>query len=130
MLGDHDTIATLAVKDIQVARDFYERVLGCTVRGDAPDGVLYAAGTGAFLVYPSSFAGTNKATAMSFQVPLSGFDAEIAALRDKGVAFQTFDAPGISWDDGVASMGGDARAVWFEDPDGNILNVETGVSPG
>ena len=25
MLGDHDTIATLAVKDLQVARDFYER---------------------------------------------------------------------------------------------------------
>jgi len=27
-------------------------------------------------------------------------------------------------------MGGDARGVWFADPDGNILNVETGVSPG
>jgi len=130
MLGDHDTIATLAVKDIQVARDFYERVLGLSPRGDAPEGVLYASGSGAFLVYPSSFAGTNKGTAMSFQVPLAGFDAEVAALRDQGVAFQTFDAPGISWDDGIASMGGDARAVWFEDPDGNILNVETGVSPG
>jgi hypothetical protein len=27
-------------------------------------------------------------------------------------------------------MGGDARGVWFEDPDGNILNVETGMTPG
>ena len=81
MLGDHDTIATLAVKDLQVARDFYERVLGLAPRGDAPEGVLYASGSGAFLVYPSSFAGTNKATAMSFQVPLAGFDA-----RDRGVA--------------------------------------------
>lgn len=130
MLGDHDTIATLAVKDLQVARDFYEGVLGLSPRGDAPEGVLYASGGGAFLVYPSSFAGTNKATAMSFQVPLGGFDAEVAALRGKGVTFQTFDAPGLTWDDGVASMGGDARGVWFEDPDGNVLNVETGVSPG
>jgi catechol 2,3-dioxygenase-like lactoylglutathione lyase family enzyme len=130
MLGDHDTIATLAVKDLQVARDFYEGMLGFTPRGDAPDGVLYGAGSGTFLVYPSSFAGTNKATAMSFQVAGGAFDAEIDALRDHGVEFQTFDAPGISWDDGVASFGEDARGVWFEDPDGNILNVETGVSPG
>ena len=128
MLGDHDTIATLAVKDLQVARDFYERVLGFTARDDVPEGVLYTSGSGAFLVYPSSYAGTNKATAMSFQVPKGGFDAEIEALRDHGVEFQTFDAPGISWDDGVASFGDDFRGVWFEDPDGNILNVETGAS--
>lgn len=130
MLGDHDTIATLAVKDLQAARDFYEGVLGLAPRGDAPEGVLYAAGSSAFLVYPSSFAGTNRATAMSFQVAASAFDAEVAALRDKGVAFQTFEAPGITWDDGVASFGGQFRGVWFEDPDGNILNVETGVSSG
>jgi len=130
MLGDHDTIATLAVKDLQVARDFYEGMLGFTARADVPDGVLYTAGSGAFLVYPSSFAGTNKATSMSFQVPEDGFDAEIEALRDHGVKFQTFEAPGLSWDDGVASMGEGYRGVWFEDPDGNILNVETGAEPG
>jgi catechol 2,3-dioxygenase-like lactoylglutathione lyase family enzyme len=130
MLGDHDTIATLAVTDMQVARDFYERVLGLTARGDVPDGVLYTAGSGAFLVYPSSFAGTNKATAMSFQVPGDSFDAEVSALRDEGVQFQTFDAPGISWDDGVASFGGDFRGIWFQDPDGNILSVETGTPGG
>lgn len=128
MLGDHDTIATIAVKDLQTARSFYEGVLGFTARGDVPDGVLYAAGSGAFLVYPSSYAGTNKATAMSFQVPDGEFDAEVEALREHGVEFQTFDAPGITWDAGVASFGGEFRGVWFEDPDGNILNVETGVS--
>ena len=36
MLGDHDTIATIAVKDLQVARDFYEGVLGFAPRGDVP----------------------------------------------------------------------------------------------
>jgi catechol 2,3-dioxygenase-like lactoylglutathione lyase family enzyme len=128
MLGDHETIPTIAVKDLQVAKDFYEGVLGFTARADVPDGVLYSSGSGAFLVYPSSFAGTNKATAMSFQVPAAAFDAEVDALRDHGVAFQTFDAPGIDWDDGVASFGGEFRGVWFEDPDGNILNVETGVT--
>ena len=34
----------------------------------------------------------------------------------------------MSWDDEVASVG-DMRAVWFADPDENILNVETSMEP-
>ena len=60
---------------------------------------------------------------MSFPVPADGFDSEVAALRAKGVTFQTFEAEGLGWDDGVASYGDTYRSVWFEDPDGNILNV-------
>ncbi len=127
MLGDHDTIPTLGVKDLQTARDFYEGVLGMSPSRDVPEGVMYAAGSGTFLVYPSSFAGTNQATAMSFQVPAEQFDAEIAALRERGITFSTFEAEGVSWDDGVASFGDTGRGAWFSDPDGNILNVETGV---
>jgi catechol 2,3-dioxygenase-like lactoylglutathione lyase family enzyme len=125
MLSNHDPVATLAVKDLEVARGFYEGVLGFTPGGDVPDGVLYTSGSGSFLVYPSSFAGTNKATALSFQVPGDVFDAEVAALREKNVTFQTFEAEGLTWNDGVASMGEQLRAVWFADPDGNILNIDT-----
>ena len=124
MLADHDVMPTLAVTDLARARQFYEEVLGFTPQGDVPDGVGYRAGSTSFLVYPSSFAGTNKATAMSFQVPVDVFDAEVAALRAKGLVFQTFEVEGITWDDGVASWG-EGRSAWFEDPDGNILNVET-----
>ncbi len=127
MLADFAPIPTLAVTDLQRARDFYEGVLGVAPKGDAPDGILYPAGTGGFLVYTSSYAGTNKATAMSFQVPEDAFASEVAALRSKGVTFQTFDMDGITWDDGVATFAGSYRAVWFTDPDGNILNLETGV---
>jgi catechol 2,3-dioxygenase-like lactoylglutathione lyase family enzyme len=125
MLGDHNPIPTLAVKDVQTARDFYEGVLGLAPVGEPPEGVVYRAGTGMFLVYPSAYAGTNKATAMSFQVPTDRFDDEVAALREKDVTFQTFEAEGLTWDDGIASMGDVFRSVWFADPDGNILNVET-----
>ena len=45
-------------------------------------------------VYESEYAGTNKATAVSFNVPMSAFDDEVAALRDKGVSFMTFEAGG------------------------------------
>jgi catechol 2,3-dioxygenase-like lactoylglutathione lyase family enzyme len=124
MLADYAPVPSLAVKNIDQARAFYEGTLGFAPVGDAPDGVMYTAGSGSFLVYPSAFAGSNKATAMSFQVSKDAFDGEVAALRTKGLTFQTFELSGMTWDDGVGTMG-DMRSVWFADPDGNILNVGT-----
>ena len=124
MLSDHTPVTTLAVTDLERARAFYEGTLGFTAQEGAPDGAMYRAGASAFLVYPSAYAGTNKATAMSFAVPADAFDAEVARLRERGIAFQTFDLDGMEWHDGVAEAG-PMRAVWFADPDGNILNVET-----
>jgi catechol 2,3-dioxygenase-like lactoylglutathione lyase family enzyme len=123
MLSDHAPMPTLAVTDMDRSRAFYERVLGFTpVDEDVPDGVRYQAGGGSFLVYPSAFAGTNQATAMSFEVDRDEFDQEAARLRDAGVTFDTFEMDGVTWEDGVATVEG-SSAIWFHDPDGNILNV-------
>ncbi len=125
MLGDHDPVPALAVKDVQTARDFYEGVLGFAPTGEPPEGVMYRAGKSTIFIYPSAYAGTNKATAVTFQIPADQFDDEVAALRERGISFSTFEAEGIEWDDGVATMGGSWKGAWFEDPDGNILNVES-----
>ncbi|MET0789587.1 MAG: VOC family protein [Cellulomonas sp.] len=128
MLSDHTALPVLAVTDMDRARGFYEGTLGFTSTGDVPEGVVYGTSNGGFLVYPSSYAGTNKATAITFQLPGSAFDAEVAALRAAGVTFQTFDLPGdATWTDGVLSDG-DMKAAWFADPDGNVLNIETDPS--
>lgn len=124
MLADYAPIPTLGTADLARAREFYEGTLGLTPGKDAPEGVLYDAGNSSFLVYPSSFAGTNKATAMSFSVPDSAFDEIVAELRSKGVEFLTFEMPG-TWLDGVADFGNGMKGVWFTDPDGNILNVDS-----
>ena len=89
-------------------------------------GIYYTCGDAALFVYESSYAGTNKATAVSFDVPDSAFGEEVDALRAKGVEFMTFEMPDMTWNDGVASMGDSFQAVWFTDPDGNILNISTG----
>jgi catechol 2,3-dioxygenase-like lactoylglutathione lyase family enzyme len=127
MLADFAPIPTIAVTDMSRAQEFYQGVLGFTATGNAPEGALYSAGGGSFLVYPSDFAGTNKATYMSFQVPAEAFETLVGDLRAKGVSFLTFDTPVGTWTDGVADFGEGARAVWFEDPDGNILNIDTGM---
>ncbi|WP_372594987.1 VOC family protein [Actinotalea sp.] len=126
MLATYNPMPTLAVADMARARAFYEGTLGFTVQRESEDGVVYGAGSGSFLVYSSGYAGTNKATAMSFSVPTDAFDPEVDALRAAGVSFQTFEVEGLTWADGVASWA-ESRSVWFEDPDGNILNVETGM---
>jgi catechol 2,3-dioxygenase-like lactoylglutathione lyase family enzyme len=127
MLTDHTAIPVLAVADLDKARTFYEQTLGLPAPQVGPDGVVYRTASGGFLVYPSAYAGTNKATGISFQVATDAFDAEVDALRSAGVTLLTFDAPEGTWQDGVL-VDGDARAAWFTDPDGNILNVETGMS--
>jgi catechol 2,3-dioxygenase-like lactoylglutathione lyase family enzyme len=126
MLSAYSPVPALAVKDLAAARSFYEETLGFAPGKEESAGIAYTAGSGQFLVYESSFAGTNKATAMAFEAPDGDFDTEIQNLRDKGVQFQTFDMEGIEWDDDVAKFG-EARAVWFSDPDGNILSLGTSM---
>jgi catechol 2,3-dioxygenase-like lactoylglutathione lyase family enzyme len=89
-------------------------------------GVSYTSGSGQLFVYESDYAGTNQATAVSFDVPTAEFDDEVAELRANGIDFLTFEADGMEWEDGVATIGGRARSVWFTDPDGNILNISSG----
>jgi catechol 2,3-dioxygenase-like lactoylglutathione lyase family enzyme len=126
MLSSYAPVATLATSDLTRARSFYQDTLGFTVQRDGMGGVSYTCGGGNLFVYESSYAGTNKATSVTFEVPTSEFDGEVDALRAKGIEFMTFDFEGAEWKDGVASMGNELRAVWFTDPDGNILNVSAG----
>ena len=105
MLSDHTPIATLPTADLSKARSFYEDTLGLKPERDSMDGVAYTWGDGTVLVYESEYAGTNKATAVSFDVPMAAFDDEVDALRDKGLSFMTFELEGLEWNDGVASMG-------------------------
>ncbi len=123
MLSDHTPTPTLAVKDIAAARGFYEGVLGLSVQEEDEGRVLYGAGSGTVFVYTSEFAGTNRATSAAWLLPGDAFDSELAALREKGVDLQTFDADFVTWEDGVASLPDGRRAAWFSDPDGNVLNI-------
>ncbi len=125
MLSDFTPMTTLATADEQRSRDFYEGVLGFVPQeGTMDEGVVYGSGAGAFFVYPSAFAGTNRATSMSFTVDWDRFDQEVASLRDAGIAFDTFELEGLVWEDGVAVTEG-MKSVWFSDPDGNILNLQS-----
>jgi catechol 2,3-dioxygenase-like lactoylglutathione lyase family enzyme len=122
MLGDKDAAATIAVSDLQRARDFYENTLGLTPVEEPPGGILYKSGKTVLLVYPSEYAGTNRATAATWAVG-DDFDALVADLPAKGVTFERYDDLPDTTREGDVHMAADFKAVWFKDPDGNILNL-------
>jgi catechol 2,3-dioxygenase-like lactoylglutathione lyase family enzyme len=122
MLGSKDAAATLAVSDLERARDFYENTLGLAPMEDFPGAVLYKSGNSVVLVYPSEYAGTNKATAASWAVG-DDFDAIVEDLRTKGATFEHYDDLPETTRDGDVHTMGEFKGVWLKDPDGNILNL-------
>lgn len=125
MLVDKEAIAMIAVKDVQAAAKFYEGTLGLTrLSTQGEEVITYRSGNSALNVYHSQYAGTNKATAVVWNVG-DEIDTVVAALKSKGVAFEHYDMPGLTLQ-GDVHVGGDMKVAWFKDPDGNILSVVSG----
>ena len=125
MLGSRNAAATLAVRDIAAARRFYADTLGLKeVDAEGEDLIVFRSGDTVLNVYKSRFAGTNQATAVTWVVG-DRLDDEVRALKDKGVAFEHYDMPGMT-QEGDVYRSGDMRVAWFKDPDGNILNIVSG----
>jgi catechol 2,3-dioxygenase-like lactoylglutathione lyase family enzyme len=122
MLANRNAMATIAVSNIDAARNFYQGQLGLTPLHSAEEGVLnYQSGTATVVVYVSEFAGTNQATSATWGVG-EEFDHVLKALQDKGVVFEHYDLPGLTRQ-GDVHVAGDFKGAWFKDPDGNILHI-------
>ena len=114
MLGHFKAIATIAVKDIDVASDFYEKALGLSRIPTREPGVqMFKSGGSTILVYESQFAGTNKATAATWTV---GDDIKtlVGGLTARGVRFEHYDLPGTTLD-GDIHVTGTVRAAWCKE---------------
>ena len=125
MLADKDAAANIAVRNLRTARDFYEGALGLQVAGTQGEHlVAYRSGHSMIFVYESQYAGTNKATAVTWS---AGGQIEdiVRALVQKGVRFEHYDMPGMTRQCDV-HVAGDMKVAWFKDPDGNILSVASG----
>jgi catechol 2,3-dioxygenase-like lactoylglutathione lyase family enzyme len=122
MLGDKDAVANIAVKNLDVARKFYQETLGLTpVDAEGGELIVFRSGKSMLNVYRSQFAGTNQATAVTWTVG-EGVEDVVRALKAKGVRFEHYDMPGMTRQ-GDLHVAGDMKVAWFKDPDGNILNI-------
>jgi catechol 2,3-dioxygenase-like lactoylglutathione lyase family enzyme len=121
MLNDKDAMATIAVKDLKAAKRFYEETLGLRPDGmDDDGGVTYRSGNAHVLVYVSLYAGTNQATAATWNVG-NALEETVKDLRAKGVTFEHYDDLPDTKREGDIHLAGPVRVAWLKDPDGNIL---------
>jgi catechol 2,3-dioxygenase-like lactoylglutathione lyase family enzyme len=124
MLGKADATPMIAVRDLDRARKFYEDTLGLEAKEEMGGEVLTVqSGSTPITVYRSEFAGTNKATALTFDV--EDVESEVRELKSKGVTFEHYDMDGLTRD-GDVCRGQGMKTAWFKDPDGNILSLFEG----
>ena len=124
MLGSKDAVATIAVRDMETARKFYEGTLGLKkVDAEGDEVIVYKSGRTKLNVYRSKYAGTNQATAVTWVV--GDVEGAVSELKAKGVQFEHYDMPDVTLK-GDVHVAGDMRVAWFKDPDGNILNIVSG----
>jgi catechol 2,3-dioxygenase-like lactoylglutathione lyase family enzyme len=123
MLGKQDPIATVAVKNLAAAKKFYEGTLGLKqIDAEGDEVVVYESGKSRINVYRSQYAGTNKATAVTW--PVDDVEGEVRELKAKGVAFEHYDMPELKLKGDVhVADGADLKVAWFKDPDGNIFSI-------
>ena len=123
MLGKADATPMIAVKDLDRARKFYEDTLGLKTKDEWGEGVTLKSGDTRINLYRSEFAGTNKATSLTFQV--DDAEKEVEDLKDKGIFFERYDLPGLE-QRGDLYVAEGFKTAWFKDPDGNILSLIEG----
>jgi catechol 2,3-dioxygenase-like lactoylglutathione lyase family enzyme len=124
MLADKDAVATVAVKDLKAAKKFYGDTLGLKPTPvPEPEVLNYKSRNSTVLVYKSQFAGSNKATSVTWIV--DDVEGTVKDLKAKGVSFEHYDFPGMTRK-GDVHIAGKSKAAWFKDPDGNILAVVSG----
>ena len=125
MLRKADATPMIAVRDLDRARKFYEDTLGLETKEEMGGEVLtVTSGSTPITVYRSEFAGTNKATALTFEV--DDINAEVRELKDKGIFFEHYDVEGLT-PKGDIYEGEGMKTAWFKDPDGNILSLFEGT---
>jgi catechol 2,3-dioxygenase-like lactoylglutathione lyase family enzyme len=121
MLKDARIVPYIPVANVARARKFYEEKIGLRAREEYAGGVIYECGDGSWVfMYPSAGAGTSRASTAFWAV--DDVEAEVAALRARGVVFEEYDMPGLKTKNGIASAGG-AKTAWFKDSEGNILAI-------
>ena len=124
MLGNKDAAANIAVKNLEIAKKFYEDTLGLTqVAAEGQEVIVLKSGNSTVNVYRSQYAGTNKSTTVTWVV---GEDIEsvVQQLKSKGITFEHYDMPSVTRV-GDVHIAGDMKVAWFKDPDGNILNISS-----
>src|SRR6266849_3801077 len=96
--------AYIPASDVSRARKFYEQTVGLKPKEEYAGGVIYECGGAEAFLYPTSNAGTSKASQAFWRV--ADVEAEVAVLKARGVKFEEYDIPGVNMKNSIANGGG------------------------
>ncbi|HET9423619.1 MAG TPA: VOC family protein [Nocardioides sp.] len=123
MLSTSKVTANVPAADLQRARAFYADKLGLEPAQEHPGGLVYTTEGGtSFFLYATEFAGQAGHTIA--QIHVDDVAKEVEELKGRGVTFEHYDMPGMTWDGDIASDPEWGKAAWFKDSEGNVLCLD------
>ncbi len=123
MFKDSKAFSSFSVDDLQKAKEFYNKILGLTVK-DGPMGILeiHLEGRNPLLVYPKDNHAPATFTVLNF--PVRDIDQAVDELSKRNVQFEQYEGNIKTDKKGIARSDGKGPSIaWFKDPAGNILSV-------
>lgn len=127
MLKDSKGFGSFSVNDIEKAEKFYKEALGLSVEKNEKMGniLTVTTGGGKFIIYPKP--NHTPASFTVYNFPVKDIDETVMGLKEKGVAFESYDSEYLKTDENNISRGDGGEhgpsIAWFTDPAGNILSV-------
>lgn len=115
----------LPARDLERARHWYAECLDLHPVAEREGHLVYRLAHGTFCLFASSGASDGSFTQLALEV--GDIDAEVNALRRRGVRFEDF--PAFAMTDGIADIAGEPgkgpadRAAWFHDSEGNLISL-------
>jgi catechol 2,3-dioxygenase-like lactoylglutathione lyase family enzyme len=123
MLADGRVEATVPVRSLKIAQEFYEGAVGLQPSGSHTPGVdvVYECGGGTHLML-YEWPGSRSPGQTVAHVVVRDVADTVRDLRDRGIRFDEYDTPRLTTIDGVATIG-DRHYAWFHDPDDNVIGI-------
>jgi catechol 2,3-dioxygenase-like lactoylglutathione lyase family enzyme len=120
MLNTSKTMAFVATKFPNNAREFYENRLGLSFISDTPFAMVFDSNGTMLRVQKVQEHTPASHTVLGWEV--EDILAKVKELNQRGVLFERYE-----WMDqdefGVWIAPGGAKIAWFKDPDGNVLSL-------
>lgn len=114
--------AKLPAQDLERARRFYAERLGIEPFAESDGHLYYAVGDTRFMVFRSTGRPSGTHDQLGFVV--TNLRDRVDELSRRGIVFDDNDLTV----DHIADFGA-VRAAWFNDSEGNLLNLIEGTSP-
>jgi len=123
MFRETKAFSGFSVDNLAKAKQFYGEILGIDVSEveEMPVLNLHISGSNNILIYEKPNHEPASYTVLNF--PVSDIEAAVKELKNLGVAFESYDYPGLKTDEDNISRGDGPLIAWFKDPAGNILSV-------